>query len=976
MTSGDKRMTIRGARRWAIALLLPIALRGASVVKPEDPPLTGYIHTKWTHKDGLPASNILRIAQTPDGYLWLETNSGLVRFDGVRFKIFTSLPGVANTGGAGLCVAADGSIWFGLVNGGVGNLKDGKLTFYPPGNGLVRNQVRTLIQDRSGAIWAGTLNGASRFQNGKWRTFDANDGLPPARVESMYQDSSGTLWVNSGFGLFELPPGQDRFIEHPELRGHVAAVTGDSQGTAWIAAESGIRPARGGRAFPFWQDIVQLHPDRRSNLWMGSLSAGLRVVRSIDSPSSSEYRERFTVKDGLANDTVKAFFEDREGNIWVGTGNGLDCFRVSNFRSEASDVVIHSIAARGNDIFIVQGPSLIRRSGNATAVVPVPGGRLAFAVPGAEPDPVLIPSSRENMELRAAGLLPRSNPAHVIEGVDTFARDPGGGYWYANEKAGLYRWKDGVLRRVPGLEDVFSTKVAADPAGRIWTSDAEGVWCLSEHGWHHYTEAEVGFQGRISAFYIGRDGALWATGTYVSRWKDGHFTAFARNLNHGGDIIEDDQGYTWVASSTGLYRILSSEFDKAVKDRNYQIKFRFFDESDGLSSPPPAAEGSWCARTPDGRLWFALRGGMVSIDPRHVIENRVPPPVIVESATADDHSVAATTGARLPARTRSLHIEYTALSFAAPEKVRFKTKLEGFDTSWVDAGARRDVTYTNLDPKKYHFRVTACNNDGVWNEAGATWEFSVLPAFYQTYWFVALCIVAAASMLWTLYRLRMRSATYGIQSRYEGRLAERTRIARELHDTLLQSLAGASLQLDAISKTMIAAPYEAQTKVQTIRQQMDASFREARQKVWDLRSPALEGRDLASAMRESLEAMIDGMEGFRLTVIGEPRAFPPHMEEQLLRIGQESVANAVRHAQASRITVELRYEAERLALYISDNGQGFDMEAVSRRNGHWGLTNMRERAKEIGAEWKVVSTPGRGTTIETVVPSLSNGKNS
>jgi len=315
------------------------------------------------------------------------------------------------------------------------------------------------------------------------------------------------------------------------------------------------------------------------------------------------------------------------------------------------------------------------------------------------------------------------------------------------------------------------------------------------------------------------------------------------------------------------------------------------------------------------------------------------------------------------------------MSFVAPEKVRFKVKLEGFDTDWVDAGVRRDVTYTNLDPKTYRFRVMACNNDGVWNEAGAAWEFRVLPTFYQTYWFLACCAATAAFLIWTAYRLRVRSATRAIQSRYEERLAERTRIARELHDTLLQSLAGASLQLDAISKTLIAAPGEAHAKVQTIRQQMDASFREARQKVWDLRSPTLEGRDLAAALRDSLDAMTGKMEGFRFTVSGEPRALPPHMEEQLLRIGQECVANALRHAQASQITVELRQDVDHLTLRVSDNGKGFDVDAVSRRNGHWGLRNMQERAREIDGELKLVSTPGHGTTIETVVPSILNGKN-
>jgi signal transduction histidine kinase len=370
-----------------------------------------------------------------------------------------------------------------------------------------------------------------------------------------------------------------------------------------------------------------------------------------------------------------------------------------------------------------------------------------------------------------------------------------------------------------------------------------------------------------------------------------------------------------------------------------------------------------------------LSDGVVSIDPHNILENRMPPPVIIEGALVDGERVRPEPGLRLPARVHSLRINYTALSFVVPERVRFHVKLEGFDTEWVDAGARREAVYTTLEPKRYRFRVMACNNEGVWNEKGATWEFSVRPAFSQTYWFLALSIAAGALVLWALYKRRVRLATQLIQSRYEERLAERTRIARELHDTLLQSLAGASLQLSAISNIMTAAPDEARKKVDSIRQQMNAAFREARRKVWDLRSPALEGRDLPAALRESLEMTTGGMPGCRLTVTGEPRHFPPHVEEQLLRIGQECVANALRHAEAGKIAVELRYETEHLVLCVSDDGKGFDVDAASRLDGHWGLRNMQERANEIGARWKIVSTPGHGTTTETVVPSASNGKN-
>lgn len=316
---------------------------------------------------------------------------------------------------------------------------------------------------------------------------------------------------------------------------------------------------------------------------------------------------------------------------------------------------------------------------------------------------------------------------------------------------------------------------------------------------------------------------------------------------------------------------------------------------------------------------------------------------------------------------------FTAPSFAVQQELAFRAKLEDIDRDRVDVSARRETIYASLDPKSSRFDVAGCDSDGVWHEAAGTSEFRDLPAFYQTWWFLVLCIAASVSMLWALYQLRLRVLNQALQSRYEERFAERTRIARELHDTLLQDLAGASLQLAAISKTMAAVP-RAQTEVQKVSQQLDASFRVVRQKVWDLRSTALGGTNLPAALRESLEATANGLKGLCLTVTGEPRPLQPHMEEQLLRIGRECVANALRHAQASQILVELIFEAQGIKLCVSDNGNGFDIEAAARREGHWGLRSMQERAKEIGAQWKIDSSPGRGTKIETFIPSSTSEK--
>ena len=313
-----------------------------------------------------------------------------------------------------------------------------------------------------------------------------------------------------------------------------------------------------------------------------------------------------------------------------------------------------------------------------------------------------------------------------------------------------------------------------------------------------------------------------------------------------------------------------------------------------------------------------------------------------------------------------------------PERVLFRYKLEGKDTEWHDAGTRRQAYYNGLAPKKYQFRVMACNNDGVWNEAGAAWNFSIVPAYYQTIWFQGLCLLAGAGVMWLLYRLRLRQMTARVNLLYTERLAERTRIARDLHDTLLQSLAGVSLQLHGISKQAATAPEKTVAMIGHVREQVDSCFREARLKVWDLRSPELEGQGLAAALREFMErigAATTARCGF--TVSGQPLPCPPELEEELLRIAQEAINNANRHAQPSEIRAALAYDAGSLTLSISDDGCGFDFAEGCRKSGHWGLKNMQERAAQIRAMCKITTAVGQGTRIEIRVPlssrSRSNG---
>jgi len=367
----------------------------------------------------------------------------------------------------------------------------------------------------------------------------------------------------------------------------------------------------------------------------------------------------------------------------------------------------------------------------------------------------------------------------------------------------------------------------------------------------------------------------------------------------------------------------------------------------------------------DGRLWFLTSDGVAVVSPESYQKNRVAPPVVIETVAADQRQVALDAAGRLPPRTANLRIDYAALSFVAPEKVRFTYLMEGFDTGWVDAGTRRQAFYTNLPPGDYRFRVRA-SNDGVPSEREAVWAFTLVPAFYQTRWFVALLAVVALSLAALAWRVRVQQ----VRGRFSAILVERTRVAREIHDTLLQSLLGVMFRLDEVSNVIDVSSESAKAQLVRLRHQVEFYVREARYSIRDLRSPILQSRGLATAMRAVGENLTGERSiAFQLDDTGTPRTDLQRIDEHLLRIGQEAITNAVRHGNAATVRVELRYHPESVVLSVRDDGKGFDTEPATVPDGvHWGLRTMKERAEQIGGTLQITSAAGQGTAVEVAVP--------
>jgi len=548
-----------------------------------------------------------------------------------------------------------------------------------------------------------------------------------------------------------------------------------------------------------------------------------------------------------------------------------------------------------------------------------------------------------------------------------------------------------VVRRISwgslGRTD-WANALSTDAAGDgVWLGFYDGGVAYLKDGQIRasYKVSDGLGQGTVNDVRLDRDGALWAaTAGGLSRVKSGRVATLTSRNGLPCDavnwVMQDDAHSFWLYMPCGLVRIAQTQLDVWGADPKRKVEATVFDSSDGVSSR--ALRGGYSppvAKTADGRLWFLPGDGVSIIDPRHLPRNELPPPVHVEQITADrkiyDTSSDVNGHLRLPPLIRDLEIDYTALSLVAPEKNQFRYKLEGQDPDWQSVGNRRQAFYNDLPPGNYHFRVVASNNSGVWNEQGAALDFSIAPVYWQTLWFRAACLVAFAGLIWALFWLRSRQIAREFEASLEGRVAERTRIARELHDTLLQNLQGLVLRFRTVQSLFSTRPEEARQILESAIDQAREAITEGRQAVQGLRSAAIDADELSEAVRTLGEELArdpahDGSVELRLNIEGTPRALQPLMRDEIYRITGEALRNAFRHSEAKRIEVQLGYSERRFELRVRDEGKGIDPGILSDDVllGHYGLRGMRERAKEIGGTLTIWSALGLGTKIELSVP--------
>ncbi|HKX28695.1 MAG TPA: two-component regulator propeller domain-containing protein [Blastocatellia bacterium] len=960
-------------------------------------PIRQFSFDQWEAKQGLPNSEVQAIAQTRDGYLWLGTQEGLARFDGAHFTVFDrrNTREIKHSNVQCLIEGGDGSLWIGTL-GGLVRLKDGKFASFTTKEGLAHDFINSLYEDHEGRLWIGTFGGGlDCFKGGRFTHYTARDGLANDFVSAITEDHTGNLWIGTQGGLDCFK--NDRFIHYTTREGlpnnQIWATYESRDRSLWIGTSGGLVQLKNGKFTtylpphdPSHKTVKAIYEDAAGALWIGTYGGGLN--RLLDGKFHS-----FTTGEGLSHDFVCSIYQDREGSIWIGTeGGGLNRLRDDKFVTYTTKEGLTSDSAR-----------TVYQSRDGAIWIGTSGGGVSRLKDG-----------------HFSHYTTRDGLADDL--VFALFEDRSGVMWFGTN-SGLCRLKYGrftTYTMKDGLSHDMVRAIFEDRAGRLWVGTRGGLDCLQDGKFTNYTGR--GFPSNaVRLIYEDRAGDLWIGGNKgLSRFKDGRFTTYTteqglshnfaytmiedhaedhdgtfwigtyggglNRLRHGKftrfttkeglfddivlQVLDDRRGNLWMSCNKGVFRVDKRQLNDYADGKISAINSVSYGLSDGMKSPECSGSSQpagW--RTIDGRLWFPTTKGMAVIDPATTRIDPFPPQVQIENVVADDQTTTLT-GKTEPVRfapgTVRLEINYSGISLSAPDKVRFRYRLDGFDHDWIDAGARRAAYYTNLPPGSYSFRVMAGNNDGVWNETVALSRFDLAPHFYQRSWFFLLCATLIAGIGWTIHRIRLRQ----LQSRFSAVLNERNRIAREMHDTLIHGIVGASALLGAVAKLVAVSPQQAHDYLEMARVELKNSLDEVRAAVSSLREQTGEMSNLPAGINSLMQRLTAGETVSAQCVIrGEQQTLPDEIAENLLRIGREAIVNAIRHSAASRIVAEMRFDPHQFELDITDNGVGFDPERT-RANGspHFGLIGMRERAAVIGGELILESQPGAGTKVLVRVP--------
>jgi signal transduction histidine kinase/ligand-binding sensor domain-containing protein len=989
-------------------LLCVFSLISSSAALAVDPTeqLSELNHTQWTAREGCPPV-IDSIVQASNGLLWLASEVGLFQFDGVHFQRLTLADGTQPVTGSVKTVAALGDdLWIGMRLGGAYLLHEGKLTHYGVTDGLPARSVIQFVARLDGIVWAQTTAGLYFLRDGRWQNASDDWGYPVSTGAALFLDKAGTLWARSPQGTYYLEKDAHSFIKTPHPGGRGMAIE-DPDGFGYVGGDNGLEPISGSGITITGADLGGATAevggtgfDSDGGLWSTiELKGGIvRLVRFPHAVTSIRRGATLRPEDGQILKPAQALsgepdfaYEDKEHNFWVATTGGLDEFRSNKLHSavETLSLVLPamSVSQDGNIWLATPYETANFRSAQAPPIIvrstDVPAFDQVTAML-AEPDGSLLVGQEEGhfgriKDHRYSSIaVPSSSRSLAINGI---ARDAAGALWIASTGVGLYR-QQGADWQINGGFSVLPSSVplslSSDDGKQLWIGYPDDQLFLVDAAMqlHRFDSSAGLLVGAVLAITV-KNQRVWVGGTEGVAYLDKQRFVALRNtkgipFTNVSGIVEDSIGGLWLNGGDGVTHISASEVNSFIKDRNHLLSNEILNSDDGLRQSAPLLRPLPTAfESGDGRLWFLTSAGAYWIDPAHIPTNALAPAVLVQSIIVNGQSfIPDKKSIALPPRTTAFEIDYTATSLSIPSRVRFRYKLDGLDHEWQDAGNRRQAFYTNVPPGIHRFRVIAANEDGVWNQAGVVTEFYIAPAFYQTSMFILACAAALVGLIWAGVHLRLRVVAATIRERAEVRADERVRIARDLHDTLLQGVQGLTLHFHVAAQEL---PKGSRTResMEHALVTADRILVEGRDRVTRLRADHLSPLNL----RETLEAVASSFNHeqrvrFALSVEGPVDNVVLPVLHELHYMGREAITNAFRHSSASEITVSLKCGRKSIIFVIADNGRGFEpAAATNQRTGHWGLSGIKERAEALGGQFECRSTENKGTEILISVPS-------
>ncbi len=954
------------------------------------PLLADYTHTAWTDLDGAP-TGVTKFAQGADGWLWIATPTGLYHFDGVRFERIERIHGhpLDSSNIMALATAPDGALWVGYRAGGVSVFrKDGSRTFMER-EGLHPVGVMHIEAAPDGAIWVAMRDGVAVLAPGgeRFRYLGREAGLPDRGVFQILFARDGTTWAGTNAGAWFRRPGEARF-SRAWPRHALVWLSEAPDGTLWgNDFERGyhrVRTAPPPAGAPARPEIagIGMHFDRQGTMWVTHVDS---LERKTAPAGPGLPDQRLSNLNGISGPMLGAIFQDREGNLWIGTSRGIDRLRPNRLRTLAVAKQLEYpalVASPAGDTWVGDYAGDLSSRGPDARMRREVAGKLTASYTA--PDGVLWLGGMEGVLRRDTdGTLASLGFPGGMQGMRVHAmqQDRDGALWASfNTGGGVYKLVAGQWIRSGGLQgipDLLTTSMARDADGKLWLAHLRSQVTVVDGGKVRGLGPGQGLElGTVLTLYP--DGqAMWAGGENgVALYRNGRFAALHGRQDERfrgvSGIVRLPDGDLWLHGADGLYRIAAADLAAWLRDGHAAVAFERFDAQDGMQGHAPQLRPvPSLRRARDGVLWYATTNSVGTIDPANILRNPLAPPVEITGVTADGvrHAIPDGHALDLPQGTHNLQIDFTALSLSLPERVRLRYRLAGMDRAWQEPAGRRQAYYTNLAPGSYRFEVIASNEDNLWNPKGAALEMTMAPTFVQSAWFKVLLAAAGLLLLYTAYALRIRYVTQLMHERLHERLAERTRIARALHDTLLQSIQALLMTFDAHSRHLKEGTQE--------RIRLDKTLDLAEQLL-------VEGRDQIMVLRESptpevLELTLgqfgNGLaehrpHAFDMKIHGVPRQLRPEVHEEIYAIAREALFNASSYANATRIELELEYSTGAFIVRIRDDGRGLEeaVAAAGHRPGHWGLVGMRERAGCIGATLEIGSEPGTGTRITVTVP--------